>query len=661
MKRPTCACLFLVSNFSLAATFTVTTANDSGPGSLHEAMGNANTNVGLDTIAFNLAGPPYTIFLGQLLPVIQEGVVIDGYTQPGASANTLSNGNNAVLLVELTTTNSSVITGIGINSGGCTVRGLVINGFPRAISMQHVGGNVIEGNFLGLDPSGTNASPRATGTGIQAATTNNLNRIGGLAPAARNLIAGTIVGLEISGGTSVNTVQGNYIGTDRHGTRVISNANYGITLQSSGNLIGGSTPAARNLIAGSQTGLLIASGASRFNVVQGNFIGTDVTGTAALPNILAGISVSGQSNVVGGVTLAPGQPPGNLISGNVNRGLELAGSDHIVQGNLIGTDLTGTLRLANGTDGLIPNASRTLVGGTNTGEGNVISGNVGAGVNLSSSGGATNVFAGNWIGTDVTGTLNLSNGSHGIRISGARSCTVGPGNVIAFNGGNGVAVQSFTATENWITANAIFLNAARGIDLANGNVLDGVSANDACDADSSLPNQWQNYPVLTNAVSAGASTIVEGYLPSTAHGVFQLEFFASATCDASGSGEGQTHLGAILVTNAASCTNSFSALVPVGFLGGKAITVTATDTNRNTSEFSACLTATGTAAAPVLTMVPAGAAQVQVSWAPNSPGWILQETWVLSPANWTNAPSGATNPVVVPATVPTKFYRLFKP
>jgi len=115
------------------------------------------------------------------------------------------------------------------------------------------------------------------------------------------------------------------------------------------------------------------------------------------------------------------------------------------------------------------------------------------------------------------------------------------------------------------------------------------------------------------------------------------------------------------MTNAANCTNTFSATLPVGALGGRSITATATDTNNNTSEFSACLAATGTTATPTLAIVSAGVTQTQVSWTPNPPGWILQETWVLSPSNWTNSASGTANPVTVPATNAARFYRLFEP
>ncbi|HEX5219527.1 MAG TPA: hypothetical protein VFZ59_08155 [Verrucomicrobiae bacterium] len=80
-----------------------------------------------------------------------------------------------------------------------------------------------------------------------------------------------------------------------------------------------------------------------------------------------------------------------------------------------------------------------------------------------------------------------------------------------------------------------------------------------------------------------------------------------------------------------------------------------------TGGFWALPTAIQVGGGPTLTIVSAGPGQATISWSPNTPGYILQETWVLSPANWTNSLSGVTNPIVVPATLPTKFYRLFKP
>ena len=80
-----------------------------------------------------------------------------------------------------------------------------------------------------------------------------------------------------------------------------------------------------------------------------------------------------------------------------------------------------------------------------------------------------------------------------------------------------------------------------------------------------------------------------------------------------------------------------------------------------TGGFWALPTAVQATNAPTLTIVPATPGNATISWTPSTPGFVLQETWVLSPSNWTNSPSGATNPVVVPATLPTKFYRVCKP
>src|SRR5205823_6177876 len=126
--------------------------NDSGAGSLRQAITDANANTGTDTIAFNIAGAGvHTITPTTALPVITAPVIIDGYTQPGASMNTLANGDNAVLLIELDGTNAGgVISGLTITAGSSTVRGLVINRFTNhGIDLQTNGGNVVTGNFIG--------------------------------------------------------------------------------------------------------------------------------------------------------------------------------------------------------------------------------------------------------------------------------------------------------------------------------------------------------------------------------------------------------------------------------------------------------------------------------------------------------------------------------
>ena len=80
-----------------------------------------------------------------------------------------------------------------------------------------------------------------------------------------------------------------------------------------------------------------------------------------------------------------------------------------------------------------------------------------------------------------------------------------------------------------------------------------------------------------------------------------------------------------------------------------------------TGGFWALPTAVQVAGAPTLSIAPVALGQATISWTPNTPGFVLQESLSLSPVNWTNSPSGATNPVAIPAAMPTKFYRLFKP
>jgi hypothetical protein len=214
-----------------ATTFTVTNTSDSGPGSLRQAIVDANANAGADTIAFNIPGAGvHTITPASALPSITDAVVIDGYTQPGSSVNTLPDGENAVLLIELNGSgfsSSSNGAGLLIVSSNCTVRGLVINRFASGsgIFFSSPSGNtttnIVEGNFIGTDPSGSNSLGNSDGITIQHSTAN---LIGGLTPAARNVISGNgHQGIVLSTLSTNTTIQGNFIGTTASGTAALSN------------------------------------------------------------------------------------------------------------------------------------------------------------------------------------------------------------------------------------------------------------------------------------------------------------------------------------------------------------------------------------------------------------------------------------------------------
>ncbi len=287
------------------ATNVVSNTNDSGAGSLRQAILSANltTNVP-DAIHFNIPGSgPHTISPITPLPALSDPAVIDAYSQPGASPNTLANGDNATLQIVV---HESLV----IDTTNSTVRGLAITQIQVGATSGPKGSNVIEGCFIGLDATGTNslASP---GFGVFVQTPNN--RVGGPNPGARNLISGKgAVGIEIfEAFASNNVVQGNFIGTDRTGTRAIGNTDRAlvVNMAASGNFIGGSAAGAGNVISGNLDRGITLDGSD--NRVWGNFIGTTVTGQP-LGNARTGIEIGGLGNIVGG----PIAGSGNVIAFN---------------------------------------------------------------------------------------------------------------------------------------------------------------------------------------------------------------------------------------------------------------------------------------------------------------------------------------------------------
>jgi parallel beta-helix repeat protein len=258
------------------------------------------------------------------------------------------------------------------------------------------------------------------------------------------------------------------------------------------------------------------------------------------------------------------------------------GGGNVIESNYIGTDASGRTAIPNGTGVqlILESSGDYLLG-------NLISGNAFYGIRVFRS--VATVISGNRVGTDITGTLPLGNGRSGIfALASSFDLLIGGGspNRIAFNGGSGVSIgvdSSDASNDNRISGNSIHDNGRLGIDLGD----DGVTANNDCDAGRG-PNLLQNFPVLTNAVSFGGSTIVDGALNSVPNSTFQVELFSNTLCDPSGYGEGQTYLGSTFVRTDSSCNANFEVTLPVNVAPGSFLTATATDAAGNTSEFSAC-------------------------------------------------------------------------
>ncbi|HEY1404102.1 MAG TPA: Calx-beta domain-containing protein, partial [Pyrinomonadaceae bacterium] len=412
-------------------------------------------------------------------------------------------------------------------------------------------------------------------------------------------------GISIFSGATNNTVQGNYLGTDAAGgTAPLGNRDSGVFIATPDNLIGGTTAGARNVISGNSVGIGIQDAgtvSSTGNVVQGNYIGTDATGTLILGNTNTAIVISNSSNtVIGGTTAGAG----NVISGN-NFGIHISGNatlgdpttatGNIVQGNYIGTNAAGSAPLSNNVTGLsIALTVNTLIGGTTAGAGNIIAGTFGPdpftgdGLQILSS--INTKVQGNYIGTNAAGAEGLGNARHGVAIVGSSSnvnsvvggVEAGAANVVAFNGGDGVLIET-TGTGHTVRGNSIYFNGQLGIDLG----ANGVTPNDAGDPDTGS-NNLQNFPVILSVSTGGGSTNVQGTLNSTPNASYVIEFFANNGCDASGQGEGLFFLGQTTANTDASGNATFSATLPTQLAPGQVVTATATDANGNTSEFSVC-------------------------------------------------------------------------
>ncbi len=528
---------FAACSCGLSATFTVLNTGDSGPGSLRQAILDANASNGVDIITFQIPGtPPFAISPVSPLPAITESATLDATTQPGYTTQPV---------VELIGSSAGAST-IGLRLGGngnITVRGLAINRFDADGIRLESPDNVVQGNYIGTDVTGTiargngqygifvwNVSSNLIGglnladrnvlsggndTGVYILNgtgnlvqgnyiginspgsgalnnrnngitlfTSGANTVGGSQPGAGNVISGNAgSGINLNGSTSSgNLIQGNFVGVNPSGSVGIPNGGDGITLNSApANLIGGTSPGEGNLISGNgKAGILLNGSGSRLNQIAGNLIGTDAAGLTKLGNTLAGITLTGAASNNIGSTLPAAR---NVISGNRQDGIFFATNSpgNFVQGNYVGVNIHGTNALGNGLNGVAINSSGfNLVGGQSPNAGNVISGNTNAGVWLFRAAATNNTVQGNFIGTDSSGRVALRNSTSGVLVEAPANLiggTAGGGNLISGNGQIGVWLLNNNAHDNLVIGNLI--GTALGGTNALGNVNAGVGITDA--------------------------------------------------------------------------------------------------------------------------------------------------------------------------------------
>ena len=570
---------------------TVDSLADSGPGSLRQALLDANASPSATTIRFNFTGTGvHTIALQSPLAEFTTPVILDGSTQPGYDGQPL---------IELDGSNAGAdAIGLRISGGESIVRGLIINRFDGGgIDLTGGSNNLVAGNFVGVNANGAQAQGNGR-YGIRVID-SAANQIGGSQPADRNIFSGNNSGgVRIEGMASrQNQIQGNYVGTDATGTLSIPNGSGILCYNAPEIQLGGSQPGQGNVVSGNNwTGISLSGNFCVDAVVQGNLIGVDASGSAPLPNRRYGIQVNGGAReaLIGG----PHPGAGNVISGNgipsdrnaPGYGIMLQTIKTVVQGNNIGADATGQRPLGNKASGVY-----LVSGDQNKLLDNIIVDN-GVGIYASDTDDSftrrnpeTNLLiSGNFVGADATGKLDLGNRNVGIYVGRDVTALIGgtdseAGNQVAFNDHDGV--QVFTGARAQILGNSIWSNLYQGIRLLAFNPV----VNDIGDADTGA-NGLQNRPELSAVSRVGGVTTIQGVLRSKLNNNYRVEFFATRECDDDGHGEGERFLGLINVVTDdagdANLTAAFSVAAPRGWQ----ITATATALDTlETSDFSACL------------------------------------------------------------------------
>lgn len=607
---------------SSADPLIVTNTNDSGAGSLRDAITYANANATEDDITFAIPGAGVHIIspLTELPFITDDNVSLDGTSQTGAVCNTLVTGTPHVLKIHIDGANTTDAEGLYINATGVSISGVSITGFDsRAIRVA--GPSVttsIDCSYIGVNPDGTtkNANARSDGVGSVVVLS------GDDASLTRSVVSGNDddagdSAVFISAANAVLT--GNIIGLLADGTAALGNSNHGLHIRPTATAltIGGATASDRNIVSGNGGNGFNVDGSSNVSIL-GNYIGVDVDGLAALPNNEFGINMDTVGNItVGGASSGAR----NIISGNKSGGIisTNGSSTKVIQNNYIGVDVTGIAALRNEHDGIeminesgtvsiidnVVSANNDDLGGAN-------------GIHLDD---GTFTLTGNKIGVGADGTTVLPNQADGVRVIGSSFVTLGDGtlsgaNAISENLGPGMRVLDSAVV--FSNGNRFEGNGAEGvvvpgsatfgsiatifsentdlpIDLGN----DGVTANDENDIDTGA-NELLNFPEINGFTSDGATAVTYDFdldVPNNPTHGYRIDFFKNTAGDASGYGEGEIFLGFIDIVHAGgdlNFTGSFTASETVSV--GNIISATTTrktgaSTYDITSEFASNETA----------------------------------------------------------------------
>ncbi len=508
----------------LLSTFAVSSEADGGTGSLRQAIINSNSTAATpnspNIISFSGLSNLVPIQLQSQLPTITQPVIIDGTT-----ANSY-NGNHPVVQLIGNYAGSGAL-GLDITASGTQVKALAIDGFNAGGVLINDASNVVlDHDYVGLNPNANatgqdvNGNVIYEGNGTYGVTINSdiygsstgdvvsndvvsANSYNGIilsgASTTKNVVSGTIIGSDNTGAAVVDD-PGNALGNGQHGG---GGSGVVINQGASYNTIGGTTAAARDVILGNKSyGVYITDGNTAHNVVEGDAIGTDITGThgndgsgRSYGNGLSGVAIvfGATFNVVSGTATAP-----EVISDNAGDGVLISGSmtsSNQVSGVDIGTDQTGEVALPNAGDGVAVTfaASNNFVG-LGGARANVISGNTGNGVSLTGFATDTNIVENNLIGIDAKGTTGLGNGQDGVLVNGQASNNLigyaasGDNNVISGNGTFGVYISDTGTNSNTVAndiigltalGNAPVSNTDNGVDVFNGaqnNTIGGTTA-----------------------------------------------------------------------------------------------------------------------------------------------------------------------------------------